>query len=164
MEKSIRRLHGNFIVMASGHDSRSPVNSQSQEPTGRRVSGYRALRSHGCRHLGRYLYTSLSSYEVPGPILCNGAVSITQASSSTTASGTPTHRHRRCDIELSLCDRDFIQHHIDQSNVGDCHYHDQNQVAQLPTVQPSLLTDNRGINNWSGATACNAASRPLALR
>ncbi|KAJ5584001.1 uncharacterized protein N7459_003801 [Penicillium hispanicum] len=35
------------------------------------------------------IYASLSTYQVPGPTLYSGAVSITQSSSSATASGTP---------------------------------------------------------------------------
>lgn len=36
------------------------------------------------------IYSSLSTYEVPGPTLFSGAVSVTQATSAITASGTPT--------------------------------------------------------------------------
>ncbi|KAJ5118216.1 uncharacterized protein N7443_007146 [Penicillium atrosanguineum] len=36
------------------------------------------------------IYTSLSTYVVPGPTLYSGAVSVTQSSSSVTATGTPT--------------------------------------------------------------------------
>ncbi|KAJ5691779.1 glycoside hydrolase 61 [Penicillium macrosclerotiorum] len=122
------------------------------------------------------IYSSLSTYVVPGPTLYSGAVSVTQTTSSITASGTPTTGSSGSSGSGSVTSS------ASSSSTTSSSTQTTSQPTTLTTQTSTTLKTSTtstttsstttvasnsstqsvygqcGGSNWTGATACNTAA------